>query len=111
MCPIYRSICGGIKSFLIPGIFIMKKTKSLMIILSLILTFSLTGCGYVGSILSDIKGNLVGNEYEITFYDNYGEKPSPCPCMGLRQRLSETEVYSFLQRHTNALKMIPTTLS
>lgn len=52
----------------------MKKTKSLMIILSLILTFSLTGCGYVGSILSDIKGNLVGNEYEITFYDNYGEK-------------------------------------
>lgn len=68
---------------------------------------------YLGHVLQTIMSMLrdIWSPIALTDYDNYGEKPSPCHCMGLWQRLGETEVDSFLQRYTNTLKMIPTTLS
>ena len=36
--------------------------------------FSLSGCSVLESKINDLKGNLVGNGYDIYTYDNYGEK-------------------------------------
>ena len=36
--------------------------------------FSLSGCSMLESKINDLKGNLVGNGYDIYTYDNYGEK-------------------------------------
>lgn len=36
--------------------------------------FSLSGCSMLESKINDIKGNLVGNGYDIYTYDNYGDK-------------------------------------
>ena len=68
---------------------------------------------YLGHVLLTIMSMLrdIWSPIALTYYDNYKDKASPCHCMGLWQRVGETEVYSFLQRHTNTLKMIPTTLS
>lgn len=32
------------------------------------------GCGILDSKVNDIKGKLVGNNYDIYFYDNFGNK-------------------------------------
>ena len=54
----------------------MKKRKMMVVALVVTMLFTLTGCDFAGlkSKLSELKGSLVGNEYEITFYDNYGAK-------------------------------------
>lgn len=49
-----------------------KRIISLITIVSIL--FSLSGCSMLESEINDIKGNLVGNGYDIYTYDNYGDK-------------------------------------
>lgn len=52
-----------------------KKIKSrFFTVLTIILVFQLTGCTKFGSIINDIHGSLVGNNYTIYTYDNYGNQ-------------------------------------
>lgn len=51
----------------------MKK-RIISIIAIVTMLFSLSGCSMLESTINDIKGNLVGNGYDIYTYDNYGEK-------------------------------------
>ena len=51
----------------------MKK-RIISIIAIVTMLFSLSGCSMLESKINDIKGNLVGNGYDIYTYDNYGEK-------------------------------------
>ena len=53
-----------------------RKNKKVLIALILVLVLSLTGCDWAGlsSGINDFKGSLIGNNYDITFYDNYGEQ-------------------------------------
>ena len=51
----------------------MKKyMKLLTLVLAVVLTFSLTGCSALGAWISQLKGELFGNDYNISQYDNYG---------------------------------------
>lgn len=34
----------------------------------------LSGCAMFGSVLNDLKGDIIGNSFNIQFYDNYGER-------------------------------------
>lgn len=53
----------------------MKKYKKILVVLMILSVMScLTGCAFFQSVISDIKGDLIGNDYTITVYDNYGEK-------------------------------------
>lgn len=56
----------------------MKKGKKILVgILVLVLLIgTLVGCGIQGFLsgISELKGSLVGNNYTIHFYDNYGAK-------------------------------------
>lgn len=49
----------------------MKK-RIISILAVATLLFSLSGCSMLESAINDIKGNLVGNGYDIYTYDNYG---------------------------------------
>lgn len=51
----------------------MKK-RVISIITIVVMLFSLSGCSVLESKINDLKGNLVGNGYDIYTYDNYGEK-------------------------------------
>ena len=51
----------------------MKK-RIISLIAILVMLFSLSGCSMLESKINDIKGNLVGNGYDIYTYDNYGDK-------------------------------------
>lgn len=51
----------------------MKK-QVISIITIVVMLFSLSGCSMLESKINDLKGNLVGNGYDIYTYDNYGEK-------------------------------------
>ena len=51
----------------------MKK-QVISIITIVIMLFSLSGCSMLESKINDLKGNLVGNGYDIYTYDNYGDK-------------------------------------
>lgn len=50
----------------------MKKRIISMLAVVAVL-FSLSGCSMLESAVNDIKGNLVGNGYDIYTYDNYGD--------------------------------------
>lgn len=50
----------------------MKCRKYLAAIIVMVMVISLSGCSFLDNALSELKGNLIGNSYEITFYDNYG---------------------------------------
>lgn len=50
----------------------MKK-RVISIITIVVMLFSLSGCSMLESAINDIKGNLVGNGYDIYTYDNYGD--------------------------------------
>lgn len=50
----------------------MRKRIISILAVSTIL-FSLSGCSMLESAVNDIKGNLVGNGYDIYTYDNYGD--------------------------------------
>ena len=51
----------------------MKK-QVFSIITIVVMLFSLSGCSMLESKINDLKGNLVGNGYDIYTYDNYGDK-------------------------------------
>lgn len=50
-----------------------KHRKYLLIILCVVAIMAMAGCSLFESEMNDIKGNLVGNGYDIYTYDNYGE--------------------------------------
>ena len=51
----------------------MKK-RIISIIAIAAMLFSFSGCSMLESKINDLKGNLVGNGYDIYTYDNYGDK-------------------------------------
>ena len=51
-----------------------KKKRVAIILLPAILVVLLTGCAKFGSIINDIHGSLVGNNYTVYTYDNYGNQ-------------------------------------
>lgn len=48
-----------------------KRIISILAVVAVL--FSLSGCSMLESAVNDIKGNLVGNGYDIYTYDNYGD--------------------------------------
>lgn len=54
----------------------MKKKLRLIIltVLCLCLIGGVTGCAVLDDTINEIRGNLVGNDYTIRTYDNYGSK-------------------------------------
>ena len=50
----------------------MNKKKILLSVIALVLVFSLTGCAFFGSFLSKLRGELFGNDYNISQYDDFG---------------------------------------
>lgn len=52
----------------------MQKKRVAIILLPAILVVLLTGCAKFGSIINDIHGSLVGNNYTVYTYDNYGNQ-------------------------------------
>jgi hypothetical protein len=50
----------------------MKSKKILAVVLAVVLLVSLTGCAYIGTFFSKLRGELFGNDYDIRQYDNYG---------------------------------------
>ena len=51
-----------------------KVQKKMKFSLPVVLLFFLTGCGKLGSVINDIHGSLIGNNYTIYTYDNYGDQ-------------------------------------
>ncbi len=52
----------------------MKKIKkTIAVIVCLTIVVGLVGCAALDSAINDFKGNLVGNDYTIRTYDNYGD--------------------------------------
>lgn len=52
----------------------MKKNKLLKIVAVCILVTSLAGCAKIRNIFQEWKGSLIGLEFNITAYDNFGNK-------------------------------------
>ena len=51
----------------------MKKyIKITALVLAVVLAMSLSGCSAIGAWLGQLKGELFGNDYNISQYDNYG---------------------------------------
>lgn len=46
--------------------------KIVAMVLTLLLLLNLCGCAMLNSQMSDLKGSLIGNEFNIEFYDNNG---------------------------------------
>jgi len=52
-----------------------SKLKALIVLLTtVILLTGLTGCAALEGLIGKLKGDLVGNNYTITEYDNFGDK-------------------------------------
>ena len=51
-----------------------KKKRIFAVLLSVILVVVLTGCSKLGSIINEIHGSLIGNNYTVYTYDNYGSQ-------------------------------------
>lgn len=52
----------------------MKKKIVAMVLLCAVLVGCLTGCASLGSMFQTLKGELVGNSYQIWEYDNFGNR-------------------------------------
>ena len=50
----------------------MNKKKILLSVIALVLVIALTGCAALGSFISKLKGELFGNDYNISQYDDFG---------------------------------------
>ena len=50
----------------------MNKKRIFALTLALVLVLSLTGCAALGSFISQLKGELFGNDYDIRQYDDFG---------------------------------------
>ena len=51
-----------------------KKKRIFAVLWSAILVVALTGCSKLGSIINEIHGSLIGNNYTVYTYDNYGNQ-------------------------------------
>ena len=51
-----------------------KKKRTFAALLIAILVVALTGCSKLGSIINEIHGSLIGNNYTVYTYDNYGNQ-------------------------------------
>ena len=51
-----------------------KKKRTFAALLNAILVVALTGCSKLGSIINEIHGSLIGNNYTVYTYDNYGNQ-------------------------------------
>ena len=51
-----------------------KKKRIFAVLLSASLVVALTGCSKLGSIINEIQGSLIGNNYTVYTYDNYGNQ-------------------------------------
>ena len=51
-----------------------KKKRIMTFLLPAVLIFALSGCAKAGSIINDIHGSLIGNNYTVYTYDNYGNQ-------------------------------------
>ena len=51
----------------------MKKKLTVMV-MCIIMAMALSGCSFIDTIIGEIKGELVGNDYNISQYDNFGNK-------------------------------------
>ena len=51
-----------------------KQKRIFAVLLSAILVVALTGCSKLGSIINEIHGSLIGNNYTVYTYDNYGNQ-------------------------------------
>ena len=51
-----------------------KKMRMLVPLLAAVLIFLFTGCAKLGSIINEIHGSLIGNNYTIYTYDDYGNQ-------------------------------------
>ena len=50
----------------------MNKRKILITAVAVILCVAFTGCAALGAFLSQLRGELFGNDYDIRQYDNFG---------------------------------------
>lgn len=52
----------------------MKRSKKVLCLMLLVLItlFSLSGCSWLDSQIKDMKGELIGNSFDISIYDNFG---------------------------------------
>lgn len=51
----------------------MKRSKKVLCLVLVLLTlFSLSGCSWLDSQIKDMKGELIGNSFDISIYDNFG---------------------------------------
>lgn len=51
----------------------MKRSRIVALVLVLLLAVSsLSGCAWLDSQISDLKGELIGNSFDISIYDNFG---------------------------------------
>ena len=51
-----------------------KRKLKIFTMITVTLIFLLTGCAKFGSIINEIHGSLIGNNYTIYTYDNYGNQ-------------------------------------
>lgn len=52
----------------------MKNKKVALLVVCASIALMASGCAMIGSRMNDVKGWLVGNSFECTFYDNFGDK-------------------------------------
>lgn len=51
----------------------MKRSKKMLCLMLVLVTlFSLSGCSWLDSQIKDMKGELIGNSFDISIYDNFG---------------------------------------
>ena len=51
----------------------MKRIKKVLCLMLVLITlFSLSGCSWLDSQIKDMKGELIGNSFDISIYDNFG---------------------------------------
>ncbi len=50
----------------------MKKKKLVFAALAVALCLAVTGCSAIGAYISQLKGELFGNDYDISQYDDFG---------------------------------------
>ena len=51
----------------------MKRIKKMLCLMLVLLTlFSFSGCSWLDSQIKDMKGELIGNSFDISIYDNFG---------------------------------------
>ena len=50
-----------------------SKRKYFMVLLLVVaVAFNMTGCAWLDSQLADLKGELIGNSFDVSIYDNFG---------------------------------------